>query len=231
MTGEPRSSLRPDPFKSVAPDYEGWFVDPLGAFVDRLELEALDAILPVPGDGIVVEVGAGTGHVSRHLAGLGFRVLALEPSRAMRSEGRARNAGSGVAWAAALAEALPLPDTSTEGVLFFTTLEFVASPNGAIAEALRVLRPGGWLAIAFLDADGAWTPLYRSFAVQGRAPWTSAHFFRQPQLEALVGSPSDQKASAVHLPPGSRAPFAEAELAAARTGKDPALRILLWRKP
>src|SRR5690606_11638398 len=64
-----------DPFAPVARSYEEWFSTPLGGFVDRMELAALDALLPPPGGGRVAEIGAGTGHVSRYLAGRGYRML------------------------------------------------------------------------------------------------------------------------------------------------------------
>lgn len=229
MTSDEQASHRDDPFAAVAAGYDDWFRNPLGAFVDRLELDALDALLPPPGGGTVVEVGAGTGHLARHLVANGFQVLALEPSRAMLEEGRSRAPISGLAWAAAVAESLPFRDASAEGVLFFTTLEFVSSPARAIQEAFRVLLPGGWLVIAFLDAGSAWAGLYRSLGAEGRAPWSSAHLFRAEEVEALAGRPLAASASAVHLPPSAQPPFADAELAARRSRSVPAMRILLWR--
>src|SRR4029453_3334350 len=55
--------------------------------------------------------------------------------------------------------ALSFEDRSFDAVLFHTTLCHIPKPEEALAEALRVLRPGGWLAI--FDGDYART----SFAI------------------------------------------------------------------
>ena len=47
----------------------------------------------------------------------------------------------------ARAEALPLPDADFDGVLLNEVLEHVANEEATLAEVLRVLRPGGHLAL------------------------------------------------------------------------------------
>ncbi len=58
-----------DPFADLAGSYDAWYETLLGAFVERLEMEAFDALLG-PGRGILaLEVGAGTARIAAHLAG------------------------------------------------------------------------------------------------------------------------------------------------------------------
>jgi ubiquinone/menaquinone biosynthesis C-methylase UbiE len=99
-------------------------------------------------EGKVVELGAGTG---ANLAAYGPGVqelLLCEPDRAMArrltrglTDGRARVLP-------AAAEALPLADRAADAVVATLVLCTVADPDAALAEARRVLRPGGRLVFA-----------------------------------------------------------------------------------
>lgn len=218
-----------DPFAPVARSYEEWFSTPLGGFVDRMELAALDALLPPPGGGRVAEIGAGTGHVSRYLAGRGYRMLGIEPSRAMLGAGR--EYPNGIEWCLGVGERLPIRDASLDGVLVFATLEFVHDPTAVIHEALRATRPGGWLAVGLLHAHSAWAALYRSLADAGEEPWRSARFFTPEQVAEIARMEPAQTARAAHLGPNAQPPFEEAEEAGKRAGHPPALEVMLWRKP
>ncbi|MCC6765153.1 MAG: methyltransferase domain-containing protein [Deltaproteobacteria bacterium] len=92
------------------------------------------------------DVGAGTGRLAAALAARGFAVAAVEPSPAMRARGVANTAGlSRVAWLAGRAEALPLPSACRSLVTFGASFN-VVEPDAALAEAARVLVPGGRLA-------------------------------------------------------------------------------------
>jgi ubiquinone/menaquinone biosynthesis C-methylase UbiE len=146
----------------------------------------------------------------------------------MRRAGRRRTAGSSIDWCDAQAESLPFRDASFHGVMLFTTLEFVQQPASALAEARRVICPGGWVAVGFLHALSPWVALYRHRADRGAMPWTAAQFFTRADVERLMGVPADVSVSAVHLAPQAVAPFADAEQAGKRAGNQPALEIVRW---
>lgn len=219
-----------DPFALLARTYEDWFTTALGAFVDRAEMSALDRLIPHSGAGTIIELGAGTGHVARHLAALGFRVIAVEPSVAMQNEGRSRSESFSIEWHAAVAEALPFAHDTADGVLFFAALEFVRDPDAALCEALRVVRPGGWIAVASLHALSPWSALYRHLADRGDAPWSAARFFTPEELARKMRGPPVAEARAIHFAPYAEPPYEEAEQAGRRAGNAPALQLLLWRK-
>ena len=132
----------------------------------------------------LLDIGCGTGfHLSR-FAGLGARVVGVEPylplaARARERVGRRRSGPGGVgpepaaadpgrgdgrpaapAVVAAAAEALPLPDHSVDIAHARWAYFFGAGCEPGLAELARVLRPGGVAVVVDNDATrstfGAW---------------------------------------------------------------------------
>jgi ubiquinone/menaquinone biosynthesis C-methylase UbiE len=97
--------------------------------------------------GRVVEVGAGNGlnfgHYPREVA----EVLAVEPEPYLRglAEDAARRAAVPVRVVPGTAERLPAPDGSADAVVCSLVLCSVPDQVPALAEVVRVLRPGGEL--------------------------------------------------------------------------------------
>jgi SAM-dependent methyltransferase len=119
---------------------------------------ALEAVAPLDG-ARVLEVGAGTGRLTRVLLGRGARVIAVDRAGAMLAVARRRlgpREGSRCVLARAEARALPVrsgwADAAFEGWAFgHLCLEhpggWRAAVSAAIAEMERALRPGGALAL------------------------------------------------------------------------------------
>jgi SAM-dependent methyltransferase len=101
-------------------------------------------------DGEVLEIGFGSGHNVPHYPTAVTRVLAVDPATAGRKLA-ARRVGQSpvpVEFAGLDAERLPATDGSIDHVLSTWTLCTVPDPGRALAEIVRVLRPGGSLHFA-----------------------------------------------------------------------------------
>ncbi|MGH3254282.1 MAG: class I SAM-dependent methyltransferase [Streptosporangiaceae bacterium] len=98
--------------------------------------------------GQVLDVGAGTGANLPHFRAAS-RVVAAEPDPAMRRRLAAKLAGAPVPaeLTSDAAEALRQPDASFDAVVFTQVLCTVTDLDRALAEARRVLRPGGQLIV------------------------------------------------------------------------------------
>jgi len=97
--------------------------------------------------GEVLEIGFGSGlNVPHYPAGV-TRVVAVDPATVGRRLAATRIAAHGVAveFAGPDAQALPVAGASTDFVLSTWTLCTIPDPGRALAEAYRVLRPGGAL--------------------------------------------------------------------------------------
>jgi len=157
-------------------------------------------------------------------------MIALTVVMMMRAEGIQRTSSTSIHWIDARAEHLPYPDAHFDGAVLFATLEFVDRPAQALHEALRVVRPDGWVIVGFLHALSAWTALYRYKADRGVMPWSAARFYPRTDIEQWMGFPAEQFKTAVYLAPQAIPPFADAERAGKRAGNAPAFEILRWRR-
>jgi SAM-dependent methyltransferase len=110
--------------------------------------DALLDHLPLGPDAGVLDLGAGTGKLTRVLVGRYARVVAVEPLDGMRAilERVVPDAES----LAGSAEAIPLRDASVDGVFAVTAFHWFANDD-AVAEIGRVLRPGGVFAWIWND--------------------------------------------------------------------------------
>ena len=108
------------------------------------------AVATLAGSGVVVEVGAGTGTQSLLLAGEGGSVVAVDPDRSALEIARAKEGADRVRWVEGMADALPVESGSADAVVMTLMLHHLdlAGKAAALAEARRVLRPGGRLVVA-----------------------------------------------------------------------------------
>lgn len=97
--------------------------------------------------GAVVEIGAGYGATFPFYPPAVTGVLALEPDPTLRALALAAAATAPVPITVldGVAESLPAPDGSVDVVVSSLVLCSVAEPSAALAEAVRVLKPGGQL--------------------------------------------------------------------------------------
>ena len=96
----------------------------------------------------VGDLGCGTGQTSELVAPFARRVIAVDDSPAMISAARKRLAPfDNVAVRQGSLEELPIEDGSLDIAFMFLVLHYVVEPELAIAEAHRVLKPGGKLII------------------------------------------------------------------------------------
>jgi SAM-dependent methyltransferase len=100
--------------------------------------------LLVGGSHRVLDLGAGTGKLTRQLRERGLDVVAVEPSLRMRQQ--LTQAVPEARLLAGSAEQIPLADRSVDAVLAAQSWHWV-DPRRAVPEVARVLAPAGWLGL------------------------------------------------------------------------------------
>lgn len=125
--------------------------------------------------GYVIEVGAGDGSNFEHYPATVSEVLAVEPDDHLRALARRRVAAAAIPIrvVAGTAERIPVADHSADAVVLSLVLCSVADQSVVLAEARRVLRPGGLLAFyehvrsdrrVFAAVEDLLTPLWQRAA-------------------------------------------------------------------
>jgi SAM-dependent methyltransferase len=135
--------------KTAAMAYEDLYIP--GLFQEWVE-PVLDAAGVAPGDD-VLDIACGTGVLARGAAdrvGSDGRVAGIDPGPGMLAA--ARDLAPGIEWKEAVAEDLPFGDASFDAVVSQFGMMFFADRAKAVQEMLRVLRPGGRMAVAVWDS-------------------------------------------------------------------------------
>lgn len=115
-------------------------------FGSRIELTALLGLLDE--EISVGDLGCGTGAIAEALAPFVARVVGVDSSRAMLAAARRRLRDlANVELRTGDLEALPIGDGELGAALLVLTLHHVPEPAAALAEAARVLQPGGRLVV------------------------------------------------------------------------------------
>jgi SAM-dependent methyltransferase len=137
--------------------------------------EAVDWLLPA-GAKTVLDLGAGTGKLTRALTARGLEVFAVDPSPRMLEQLRA--AVPGATASQGTAEDIPLADASVDAIVVGQAWHWV-NQDLALPAAARVLRPGGTLGLVWNIRDE-------------REPWVErlTTVMHQAEGEAFIASGS-----------------------------------------
>ena len=187
-------------FGAVAADYDRLRPSP--------PPEAVDWLLPDRRD-VVVDLAAGTGLLTRALAGKAGHVIAVEPDERMRSVLQARSADVEVL--PGRGESIPLPDASTDAVFVSSAWHWM-DPSLAVPEIARVLRDGGrfgviwtgrqrdiewlhgdeWFSEAHAEAESRARPTARRAAPTEQS-WRQLSWYEEPDAGDLDQLPSGER--------------------------------------
>jgi ubiquinone/menaquinone biosynthesis C-methylase UbiE len=148
-------------FDPTVPDTVGRF-DGLAGLYDRYRPDYPDAAIAYllarcqlkPGCRLV-DVGCGTGISSRRFAACGLQVTGIEPNDQMRRQAQSIAVPSGTLtpeYRTGTAEATGLPNECADAVLAAQAFHWF-NVEPALCEFLRILKPGGWLALIWNERD------------------------------------------------------------------------------
>ena len=152
------------------------FADVAGAYERGRPGYPVEAVRWMVGDEPVdvVDLGAGTGKLTRALVALGHRVVAVEPLDEMRAQLEAAVPGSHAV--EGRAEAMPLPDGAADVVASAQAFHWFDHDN-ALPDIARVLRPAGRIALVWNSRDD-------------RDPWMS-------RLSEIIGNETIEESDVV----------------------------------
>ncbi len=136
-----RTPLAPTDYEGIAPRYDlarGGSAERLEAWRTALSPFLGDASLPM------LDVGGGTGYWAAALADwFALRIVAVEPSQAMRQEALEKRRHPAISYIGGRAEKLPLRDGSCESAWLSTVVHHISDVDDCARELHRVLAQGG----------------------------------------------------------------------------------------
>lgn len=113
----------------------------------------------------IVDLAGGTGDVARLLAGPDRTTLVCDPSLPMMQAGRRRGGLGGIACVAGAGEAIPFADGTLDTVTIAFGIRNVTHIEAALAEVVRVLKPGGrFLCLEFSRPAWWLKPFYDAYS-------------------------------------------------------------------
>ena len=146
---------------------------------------ALEMLQIAPGDA-VLDVACGPGNFTRAFAGAAGEdglVVGLDASRTMLAQAARERPGDGIAYVRGSATDLPFRDGSFDAVCCFAALYLIEDPLLAVAEIVRVLAPGGRVALLSSVARG---PVPAGVTDALVRPLTGVRFFGRDDLTGAL---------------------------------------------
>ncbi|MEP6732293.1 MAG: metalloregulator ArsR/SmtB family transcription factor [bacterium] len=144
----------------------------------------------------VGDLGCGTGQTTAALAPFVDKVISVDESSAMLAAARKRlDARDNVELRSGSLEDLPIEDALLDAAVLSLVLHFVVDPSRVLAEAARVLRPGGRLLIVDMlphereEYRSTMGHLWLGFSEQQLASWLADAGFENVRVVPLAPDP------------------------------------------
>ncbi|MCB0981091.1 MAG: class I SAM-dependent methyltransferase [Acidimicrobiaceae bacterium] len=159
---------------------------------DRAAELAIDVAALQPGERLV-DVGCGPGVAVHHARSLGATAIGVDPAPVMLRVARARwRATPAVQWRLGTAEGLPVEDGWANVVWSLSTVHHWHDVDRSLAEARRVLAPGGRLVtierrITDINADGSASHGWQRDQADSFAELCTRHGFVRPAVGEHTG--------------------------------------------
>ncbi|AJB41440.1 methyltransferase type 11 [Thermofilum adornatum 1505] len=170
-------------FDSNVENYDSWYDAKSGRAVLETEAEMLRRVLP---RGLGVEIGSGTCRFSELLREE-RDIVCLDPSLRMLRHGYTR--GRCIFPVAGVAEDTPLRSSYFSFAYMVTVIEFLHDPAMALKETWRILKPGGVLAVLFIERESSWGKFYMEIARKGIDPILArARLYTAREVDELLAA-------------------------------------------
>ena len=151
-------------FDNSASDYDAWYTDKKGSFVDKVETDLAFKLLEVEDGMNILDAGCGTGNFSIKLAERGCNVTGVDISDEMLkiARNKAVKLNFDIEFFNMNFKNLPFEDDTFDAVISISAFEFADAPAEILQELLRVVKKGGQVLIGTIAGNSSWSRLYHS---------------------------------------------------------------------
>ena len=144
-------------FGAIAQFYDSWFQSPIGNYVWTVESKAVQTLLPLPGQGVALEIGVGTGmalpflqEVSLQVVGIdiAWQMIAVAHRKFLNTENFHLLISEGTK--------LPFREDCIDFVMGMTVLEFIPDRDKFLQGIRQCLRVAGHCIFGVLTSTNSW---------------------------------------------------------------------------
>lgn len=147
----------------------------------------------LPKNSTLLDLGCGTGLFMQRYEELGGRAIGLDISRGMILRARQRCPKSDVTLGTA--ECLPFKENTFDGLSSLLAFSYLRNPEAMLADAFRVLKPGGSISICTLGKNAFTTFIPLIYRVGERLhirrvgmAYFGEHYYSEEELGSLLAS-------------------------------------------
>ncbi|NLS45238.1 MAG: class I SAM-dependent methyltransferase [Firmicutes bacterium] len=174
-------------FDDIAKEYDKWYTTKAGAFADLIETQTAIGMLVINPGAKILDIGCGTGNFSIKLAELGYQVTGIDISKRMleQAKRKAQAKSLDIQFHAMDVHNLEFPDNHFDGAVSMAAFEFIAKPDEAFIEMMRVLKPGGQILIGTINSESSWGQFYMDRGSQKDSIFRHSKFMNPNELKDL----------------------------------------------
>ncbi|MET8090573.1 class I SAM-dependent methyltransferase [Micromonospora sp. NPDC005220] len=172
--------------------YDSYSQTPRIAVAERWILSWISRTIP---NGVIVDLGCGTGRIARQLADTNRRVIAIDRSQQMLAQAGAALPADTTALLRCDARMVPVADGSVDAVVCSGVLHHIPDWPAAIQEMSRILRPGGTMIVREPNAEypeALFAPVERAIATMARIASRHQRPAQVGELDQFQPSPVEQ---------------------------------------
>ncbi|MCI0627217.1 MAG: methyltransferase domain-containing protein [Acidobacteria bacterium] len=143
-------------YEEVVRNYRHTFENPAGEHYAGRKMSMFREALPAPSPSMrLLEVGTADGIFTKRFVALGYRVVGLDFASAQLQWAAAENPHQ--QFVQADGQSLPFDEGAFDGIVSMCTLRYFKTPDRALAEFMRCLKPGG---VLIVDVPNLFCPFY-----------------------------------------------------------------------
>src|SRR3989304_4274720 len=146
-------------------EYDAWYETPLGSLCDRLEKDAIFALLKPKG--LVLDIGCGTGNYSLEIATRGAKAVGIDSSfdMALFAKRKGDEEGLELSFVVGKAEEMPFKGNVFYGVIGITALCFISSTEREMLKTDMFMKKDRHLILGIRNKTGTWAAIRRIKAI------------------------------------------------------------------
>jgi len=152
-------------FDNVASDYDAWYTDKKGNFVDKVETDLAFKMIKVEKGMNVLDIGCGTGNFSIKLAKMGCIVTGIDISDNMLNIARQKAAEENldIKFLHMDLNDLKFEENEFDAVFSMAAFEFIDDEDApkALEGMLKVVKKGKQVLIGTISSNSSWGALYQ----------------------------------------------------------------------